>query len=140
MPAAAVKCVVGLEFWNYKFGYIYVSVYVLHIATVGSLQSNLVGETQTRVYSTLFVVFLRMSSTYVYLRMRRSGSETELLTRFTPSAAVDMSKEKDWQSALGAHVPCNDSRNLSRPIFSGMLDWDSTNIVFTKRTLIEFLK
>jgi len=35
---------------------------------------------------------------------------------------VDMSKEKDWQSNLG------------------MLDWDSTNIVFTKRTLIEFLK
>lgn len=93
------------------------------------------------IKSTLFVVFLRMSSTYVYLRMRRSGSETELLTgRFTPSAAVDMSKEKDWPSALGAHVSCNDLRNLFRLIFSGMLDWDSTNIVFTKRTLIEFLK
>jgi len=41
---------------------------------------------------------------------------------FTHSAVVDMSKEKDWQSHLG------------------LLDWDSTNIVFTKRTLIEFLK
>ncbi|ESK88427.1 hypothetical protein Moror_14716 [Moniliophthora roreri MCA 2997] len=41
---------------------------------------------------------------------------------FTPSNAVDMSKEKEWASSLG------------------MLDWDSTRIVFTKRSLIEFLK
>jgi len=33
-----------------------------------------------------------------------------------------MSKEKDWSANLG------------------MLDWDSTSIVFTKRSLIEFLK
>ncbi|KIM65118.1 hypothetical protein SCLCIDRAFT_1212615 [Scleroderma citrinum Foug A] len=43
-------------------------------------------------------------------------------SKFTPSQAVDMSKEKDW------------------PMNLGMLDWDSTNIVFTKRSLIEFLK
>ncbi|KAF9264917.1 hypothetical protein L218DRAFT_861797, partial [Marasmius fiardii PR-910] len=42
---------------------------------------------------------------------------------FTSSNAVDMSKEKEWASSLG-----------------GMLDWDSTRIVFTKRSLIEFLK
>ncbi|KAG8217425.1 hypothetical protein J3R82DRAFT_5567 [Butyriboletus roseoflavus] len=41
---------------------------------------------------------------------------------FTPSQAVDMSKEKDW------------------PMHLGMLDWDNTNIVFTKRSLVEFLK
>ncbi|RDB24000.1 hypothetical protein Hypma_008852 [Hypsizygus marmoreus] len=41
---------------------------------------------------------------------------------FTPTNVVDMSKEKDWPASLG------------------MLDWDSTNIVFTKRSLIEFLK
>ncbi|KAH6918893.1 hypothetical protein BKA70DRAFT_1248566 [Coprinopsis sp. MPI-PUGE-AT-0042] len=41
---------------------------------------------------------------------------------FTPSNAVDMSKEREWPAELG------------------MLDWDNTNIVFTKRTLIEFLK
>jgi len=33
-----------------------------------------------------------------------------------------MSKEKDW------------------PLLIGMLDWDATSIVFTKRSLIEFLK
>jgi len=33
-----------------------------------------------------------------------------------------MSKEKDW------------------PMHLGMLDWDDTNIVFTKRSLVEFLK
>ncbi|KAL4064318.1 hypothetical protein V8B97DRAFT_1707311 [Scleroderma yunnanense] len=42
--------------------------------------------------------------------------------KFTLSQAVDMSKEKDW------------------PVNLGMLDWDSTNIVFTKRSLVEFLK
>ncbi|KAF9459551.1 hypothetical protein BDZ94DRAFT_1005173 [Collybia nuda] len=41
---------------------------------------------------------------------------------FTPSGVVDMTKEKDWPANLG------------------MLDWDSTSIVFTKRSLMEFLK
>ncbi|KAG5727585.1 hypothetical protein E4T56_gene12351 [Termitomyces sp. T112] len=41
---------------------------------------------------------------------------------FTPVDVVDMSTEKGWAADLG------------------MLDWDSTNIVFTKRSLIEFLK
>ncbi|KAG1756237.1 uncharacterized protein EDB91DRAFT_1091375 [Suillus paluster] len=45
-----------------------------------------------------------------------------MTSTFTPSQAVDMSKEKDW------------SMNL------GMLDWDATSIVFTKRSLVEFLK
>ncbi|KAG2358697.1 hypothetical protein BDR07DRAFT_1611766 [Suillus spraguei] len=45
-----------------------------------------------------------------------------MTSKFTPSQVVDMSKEKDW------------SMNL------GMLDWDNTNIVFTKRSLVEFLK
>ncbi|KAJ3507613.1 hypothetical protein NLJ89_g6205 [Agrocybe chaxingu] len=41
---------------------------------------------------------------------------------FTPSTTIDMSKERDWAPALG------------------MLDWDNTSIIFTKRTLLEFLK
>ncbi|KAJ7632362.1 hypothetical protein FB45DRAFT_912243 [Roridomyces roridus] len=41
---------------------------------------------------------------------------------FTPTTPVNMSNEKDWPANLG------------------MLDWDSTNIVFTKRSLMEFLK
>ncbi|KAG7092218.1 hypothetical protein E1B28_008585 [Marasmius oreades] len=41
---------------------------------------------------------------------------------FTPSNAIDMSKEKEWAASLG------------------MLDWDATRIVFTKRSLIEFLR
>ncbi|KAI0340194.1 hypothetical protein BDW22DRAFT_1360725 [Trametopsis cervina] len=41
---------------------------------------------------------------------------------FTPAQVVDMNKEKEWASSLG------------------MLDWDKTSIVFTKRTLIEFLR
>ncbi|KAF8841167.1 hypothetical protein BDN67DRAFT_967503 [Paxillus ammoniavirescens] len=41
---------------------------------------------------------------------------------FTPSQAIDMSKEKDW------------------PMNLGMMDWDHTKIVFTKRSLVEFLK
>ncbi|KAJ3726302.1 hypothetical protein C8R42DRAFT_622926 [Lentinula raphanica] len=41
---------------------------------------------------------------------------------YTPSDVIDMSKEKEWAAALG------------------MLDWDTTSIVFTKRSLIEFLK
>ncbi|KAG2147359.1 hypothetical protein BD769DRAFT_1415866 [Suillus cothurnatus] len=45
-----------------------------------------------------------------------------MTSKFTPSQAVDMSKEKDW------------------PVNLGMLDWDNTRIVFTKRSLVEFLK
>ncbi|THU99381.1 hypothetical protein K435DRAFT_775949 [Dendrothele bispora CBS 962.96] len=41
---------------------------------------------------------------------------------YTPLNAVDMTKEKDW------------------PVSLGILDWDDTSIVFTKRSLIEFLK
>ncbi|PAV24390.1 hypothetical protein PNOK_0145800 [Pyrrhoderma noxium] len=41
---------------------------------------------------------------------------------FTPSDAIDVNKEKDWAANIG------------------MMDWDSTSIVFTKRSLIEFLK
>ncbi|TFK26397.1 hypothetical protein FA15DRAFT_667489 [Coprinopsis marcescibilis] len=41
---------------------------------------------------------------------------------FTPSNAIDLSKEKQWAGDIG------------------LLDWDSTSIVFTKRSLIEFLK
>ncbi|TFK72557.1 hypothetical protein BDN72DRAFT_836122 [Pluteus cervinus] len=41
---------------------------------------------------------------------------------FTPTEPVDLAKEKDWPASLG------------------LLDWDSTKILFTKRTLIEFLK
>ncbi|CAK5279588.1 unnamed protein product [Mycena citricolor] len=44
------------------------------------------------------------------------------MASFTPTSPINMSNEKDWAANLG------------------MLDWDSTNIVFTKRTLIEFLK
>ncbi|KAF8921537.1 hypothetical protein CPB85DRAFT_1271317 [Mucidula mucida] len=43
-------------------------------------------------------------------------------TTFTPSDVFNMTKEKEWASGLG------------------MLDWDDVNIVFTKRSLIEFLK
>ncbi|EIW60726.1 uncharacterized protein TRAVEDRAFT_146360 [Trametes versicolor FP-101664 SS1] len=41
---------------------------------------------------------------------------------FTPSNTIDMDKERDWPANLG------------------MLDWDSTSVVFTKRSLLEFLK
>ncbi|KAI5124029.1 hypothetical protein M0805_003860 [Coniferiporia weirii] len=41
---------------------------------------------------------------------------------FTQSDAVDMKKERDWAANIG------------------MMDWDTTSIVFTKRSLIEFLK
>ncbi|KAI0831794.1 hypothetical protein BC628DRAFT_1310449 [Trametes gibbosa] len=44
------------------------------------------------------------------------------LFSFTPSDIVDMSKERDWPASLG------------------LLDWDNTSIVFTKRSLLEFLK
>ncbi|KAL1742806.1 hypothetical protein HDZ31DRAFT_83883 [Schizophyllum fasciatum] len=43
-------------------------------------------------------------------------------SKFTPTKVVDENKEKDW------------------PVNLGMLDWDNTRIVFTKRSLIEFLK
>ncbi|TFL06862.1 hypothetical protein BDV98DRAFT_556823 [Pterulicium gracile] len=42
--------------------------------------------------------------------------------KFISSPAVDVSKEREWSSQLG------------------MLDWDTTSIVFTKRSLIEFLR
>ncbi|KAF5365622.1 hypothetical protein D9758_003141 [Tetrapyrgos nigripes] len=45
-----------------------------------------------------------------------------MTSTFTPTDVVDMSKEKEWPSNLG------------------MLGWDDTSIVFTKRSLIEFLK
>ncbi|KAF9036775.1 hypothetical protein BJ165DRAFT_1505847 [Panaeolus papilionaceus] len=45
-----------------------------------------------------------------------------MTSTFTPTNTVDLSKEREWPSSLG------------------MLDWDDTSIVFTKRTLIEFLK
>ncbi|KAI0702332.1 hypothetical protein BC835DRAFT_1321590 [Cytidiella melzeri] len=41
---------------------------------------------------------------------------------FTPANVIDMTKERDWAANIG------------------MMDWDSTRIVFTKRTLIEFLR
>ncbi|TFY57117.1 hypothetical protein EVJ58_g7221 [Rhodofomes roseus] len=41
---------------------------------------------------------------------------------FTPSSVIDMEKERDWAANLG------------------MLDWDNTQIVFSKRSLLEFLK
>ncbi|KAI0747702.1 hypothetical protein C8Q80DRAFT_1168151 [Daedaleopsis nitida] len=44
------------------------------------------------------------------------------MSTYTPSTAVDVPKERDWPAQLG------------------MLDWDSTSIVFTKRSLLEFLK
>ncbi|TFK42873.1 hypothetical protein BDQ12DRAFT_732465 [Crucibulum laeve] len=44
-----------------------------------------------------------------------------MTSTFTPST-IDLSVEKDWPANLG------------------MLDWDNTNIVFTKRSLVEFLK
>ncbi|KAG6850454.1 hypothetical protein H0H93_012875 [Arthromyces matolae] len=47
---------------------------------------------------------------------------------FTPANPVDMSKEKSWAA------------DLDFKTMPGMLDWDATNIVFTKRSLIEFLK
>ncbi|TDL27194.1 hypothetical protein BD410DRAFT_782269 [Rickenella mellea] len=41
---------------------------------------------------------------------------------FERTDAIDMTKEKDWSHQLG------------------LMDWDSTRIVFTKRSLVEFLK
>ncbi|KAJ8699749.1 hypothetical protein PTI98_002840 [Pleurotus ostreatus] len=43
-------------------------------------------------------------------------------SQFTPSDQFEKNKERDWAANLG------------------MLDWDNTRIVFTKRSLIEFLK
>ncbi|KAF8892697.1 hypothetical protein BD779DRAFT_1510447 [Infundibulicybe gibba] len=45
-----------------------------------------------------------------------------MASTFTPSKSLDMSKERDWPASIG------------------MMDWDSTSVVFTKRSLIEFLK
>ncbi|KAJ6455842.1 hypothetical protein C8R45DRAFT_1035889 [Mycena sanguinolenta] len=44
------------------------------------------------------------------------------MSTFTPTSPVNMSNERDWANNLG------------------MLDWDSTSIIFTKRSLMEFLK
>ncbi|CAE6339267.1 unnamed protein product [Rhizoctonia solani] len=44
------------------------------------------------------------------------------MPEFTPVQLVDRSKEKEWPYKLG------------------VMDWDNTKIVFTKRQLIEFLK
>ncbi|KAJ7349446.1 hypothetical protein DFH08DRAFT_144456 [Mycena albidolilacea] len=44
------------------------------------------------------------------------------MSSFTETSPVNMSNERDWANNLG------------------MLDWDSTSIVFTKRSLMEFLK
>ncbi|KAJ7172712.1 hypothetical protein C8R46DRAFT_1087007 [Mycena filopes] len=44
------------------------------------------------------------------------------MTSFTATFPVNMSNERDWAANLG------------------MLDWDATSIVFTKRSLMEFLK
>ncbi|EKM55894.1 uncharacterized protein PHACADRAFT_256825 [Phanerochaete carnosa HHB-10118-sp] len=41
---------------------------------------------------------------------------------FTPTDVIDMNKEKNWSAGIG------------------MMDWDNTRIVFTKRSLIEFLR
>jgi hypothetical protein len=58
---------------------------------------------------------------------------------FTPTSPVNMSNEKDWAANLGYLVvalPPSHSQWFSL----GMLDWDSTSIIFTKRSLMEFLK
>ncbi|KAK7020409.1 hypothetical protein R3P38DRAFT_2968836 [Favolaschia claudopus] len=44
------------------------------------------------------------------------------MASFTPTSPIDMASERDWANNLG------------------MLDWDSTSIVFTKRSLLDFLK
>ncbi|CAE6426949.1 unnamed protein product [Rhizoctonia solani] len=44
------------------------------------------------------------------------------MPEFTPVQVVDRSKEKEWPHKLG------------------VMDWDDTRIVFTKRQLIDFLK
>lgn len=44
------------------------------------------------------------------------------LARFTPLTDVDEYNTKDW------------------PVYLGKLDWDTTSIVFTKRSLLEFLR
>ncbi|KAF9519883.1 hypothetical protein BS47DRAFT_1287865, partial [Hydnum rufescens UP504] len=41
---------------------------------------------------------------------------------FTPSTGFDVSNEKEWAANLG------------------LLDWDNTSIIFTKRSLMDFLK
>ncbi|KAJ7752124.1 hypothetical protein B0H16DRAFT_1547456 [Mycena metata] len=44
------------------------------------------------------------------------------MSSFTTTSPINMSNERDWAANLG------------------MLDWDATSIVFTKRSLLEFLK
>lgn len=59
------------------------------------------------------------------------------MSSFTPSNTFD-TPEKDWQANLGERSTSLSFKSLND--ISGMLDWDSTKIVFTKRQLIEFLK
>ncbi|PSS22659.1 hypothetical protein PHLCEN_2v3025 [Hermanssonia centrifuga] len=54
-----------------------------------------------------------------------------------------MSKEKEWAANIGEFFVCCVRRKLyllTSQCPTGMMDWDNTRIVFTKRTLIEFLK
>lgn len=52
-----------------------------------------------------------------------------------------MAKEKDWAANIGEPLAMASScRLMACANNSGMLDWDSTRIVFSKRTLIEFLR
>ncbi|KAJ7470509.1 hypothetical protein FB451DRAFT_1253939 [Mycena latifolia] len=44
------------------------------------------------------------------------------MSSFIPTSPINMDNERDWAANLG------------------MLDWDATSIVFTKRSLMEFLK
>lgn len=60
--------------------------------------------------------------------------------RFTPSTTVDMSKERDWPASLGITLQSMRHRPINLFLLTGMLDWDSTGVLFTKRSLIEFLK
>ena len=60
--------------------------------------------------------------------------------RFTPSTMVDMSKERDWPANLGITLQNITYIFVNLFLSTGMLDWDSTGVLFTKRSLIEFLK
>ena len=63
------------------------------------------------------------------------------MNSFTPSNVIDMSKEKEWASSLGQWDEPVLKEALHKSFYqTGMMDWDNTRIVFTKRTLIEFLR
>ena len=60
-----------------------------------------------------------------------------------------MTKEKEWPANLGRPSEALlalalDNQTIAMPfrnvLFAGLLDWDKTSIVFTKRSLIEFLR